>query len=559
MLKFSSTCTLPPDIVNFVSSPNTRGTWDIFWASLTTLFLCTWSVQHPNLPGQKSSHGLKARLAELPKRLALMLMTLIAPEFLLMKAIGDLSAAKALSEEIGWRAERDHAEWSIEHSYLLNMGGILISFTDETPESPQLVAPSIIPSQPSLHSTVAGQGTTTIAEESIETAGQGEVMEPMSVLSLQSTTALPKLAASTSGGLVLEKAVATTASTHNTVTKADRKAKVVETLTPHQKNLLRLVLLRERRLPACDDRNTLLIRDALVAMKSKISSGEYNNRTFININYMAINLVRLRESTWALDGAQFIRARELGLVASIPNITKDEIEDKSNSDFIVKFLACVQVGWEILQLLIRWGKHIPASQLEIVTVAYSFLTFFVYTMNWKKPQDVQTPWTISALRYATVEELITLADIGPQYVSGAFTGFRYTMPEHALHSNFKGLDGWNTSGGILSWIGAIAGGLLFGLFHCAAWSFNFPTPIERLLWRIASVITGAIPVAFGFRTALIPLVESAKNRQRWPVIEDNLLPTAGMCVVAVYTFSRCVLLVETFRSLFYLVPDTFLS
>lgn len=31
--------------------------------------------------------------------------------------------------------------------------------------------------------------------------------------------------------------------------------------------------------------------------------------------------------------------------------------------------------------------------------------------------------------------------------------------------------------------------VLFGASHCAAWNFEFPTSLERLLWRSSSVLT----------------------------------------------------------------------
>jgi hypothetical protein len=41
-------------------------------------------------------------------------------------------------------------------------------------------------------------------------------------------------------------------------------------------------------------------------------------------------------------------ARELGIISHIPNISTSEIADKNRSDFLVKFLAVIHVGWQIV-------------------------------------------------------------------------------------------------------------------------------------------------------------------------------------------------------------------
>jgi hypothetical protein len=56
----------------------------------------------------------------------MMVFTLLAPEFLLLKAIGDLSCAVALTEQIQERTKKDGAEWSRVHSLLTNMGGFVV-------------------------------------------------------------------------------------------------------------------------------------------------------------------------------------------------------------------------------------------------------------------------------------------------------------------------------------------------------------------------------------------------------------------------------------------------
>ncbi|EXJ63286.1 uncharacterized protein A1O5_11607 [Cladophialophora psammophila CBS 110553] len=36
--------------IGFTPSPNQRGTIDVLWPCLFTVFICTWTVVHPNIP-----------------------------------------------------------------------------------------------------------------------------------------------------------------------------------------------------------------------------------------------------------------------------------------------------------------------------------------------------------------------------------------------------------------------------------------------------------------------------------------------------------------------------
>src|SRR5438045_2076093 len=50
---FHPNCTFPHKTVNLVTSPEIRGTFNILWSCLFTLLICTWTIQHLNVPAQK--------------------------------------------------------------------------------------------------------------------------------------------------------------------------------------------------------------------------------------------------------------------------------------------------------------------------------------------------------------------------------------------------------------------------------------------------------------------------------------------------------------------------
>jgi hypothetical protein len=124
---------------------------------------------------------------------------------------------------------------------------------------------------------------------------------------------------------------------------------------------------------------------------------------------------------------------------------------------------------------------------------------------------------VRANRHPTREEIVELAEKGPSYVGGIFTGDQYSIPEHAIHSHCRDArPRLDLEGGFLGWAGGVFCGMLFGLLHCAAWDFHFPTPVERLLWRIAAVETSLLPLICGPHSMglfVVEQIQHAKGRK----------------------------------------------
>jgi hypothetical protein len=102
-------------------------------------------------------------------------------------------------------------------------------------------------------------------------------------------------------------------------------------------------------------------------------------------------------------------AREPSIISEIPNISNSEIEDKSKSDFLVKFLAVIHAGWQIIQLIWRWAEGLPSSQMEVATVGFSLCALCTYLHYRSKPQDVKTPHFVRANRYLNPRACNTFA------------------------------------------------------------------------------------------------------------------------------------------------------
>ena len=116
--------------VGWTPSPNRRGTIDILWICAFTLFICTWTVLHPNIPTQEE---VRAQWTQWPfwrKRLkpaGLLLLTVAAPELVVALAVRDWLWARASIREmrdLGF----DDWQWSMSHAFFANMGGFVLYF-----------------------------------------------------------------------------------------------------------------------------------------------------------------------------------------------------------------------------------------------------------------------------------------------------------------------------------------------------------------------------------------------------------------------------------------------
>ncbi|KAF2496196.1 hypothetical protein BU16DRAFT_509060 [Lophium mytilinum] len=135
MHTFQPNCTLPPAHTGFVKGPNVRSSLEIVWSCLSLLFLCTWSIQHLNVPAQ-ARPSLKRQAYFFQRKIAGMLFTLFAPELVLGVALNELASAWSCTKYLKEFAEEDDVEWTLTHSFFANMGGFAIRFPvqEETPD-----------------------------------------------------------------------------------------------------------------------------------------------------------------------------------------------------------------------------------------------------------------------------------------------------------------------------------------------------------------------------------------------------------------------------------------
>ena len=82
---------------------------------------------------------------------------------------------------------------------------------------------------------------------------------------------------------------------------------------------------------------------------------------------------------------------ELAKMGLLPQLSKEEIEDKSKADTIAKALICIQAGWFFVQSMTRLANGLPLTLLEIHTLTHVGCALGMYLLWFKKPYNVSRP------------------------------------------------------------------------------------------------------------------------------------------------------------------------
>ena len=109
------------------SAPNERGTIDIIWSCVSTVFLCLWSMLHLNVPAPSDGFWTifwrKARW---------LLLGVLAPEVPMLMACGQWSSAKRSVQQMRDLGFNDD-QWTMSHAFFADSGGIVLQLQDDEP------------------------------------------------------------------------------------------------------------------------------------------------------------------------------------------------------------------------------------------------------------------------------------------------------------------------------------------------------------------------------------------------------------------------------------------
>ncbi|EDR14201.1 uncharacterized protein LACBIDRAFT_229647, partial [Laccaria bicolor S238N-H82] len=252
-----------------------------------------------------------------------------------------------------------------------------------------------------------------------------------------------------------------------------------------------------------------------------------------------------------------------------PSITEEEIADKSKGDMLSKSLVVFQTFWFFVQCIARGVQGLVITELKLVTLAFAALNGVMHFFWWHKPLDVRSPVTIH-LKEATESNLVIghlpvqqenlrspdsdldgcvpeevvdkkATKTTPPSFSGPLRRNNSRVPTYYAH---KFDCEWEWELRIL--VVCTLFGVVFGSIHCIAWAFTFPSHVERVLWRTASLIVTCVPLL----NALLSILYSSLFESLWQSAVEYSI-AAGFVL---YGLARMVLLVQAFTSLRALTP-----
>ncbi|KAE8452661.1 hypothetical protein EG329_013920 [Mollisiaceae sp. DMI_Dod_QoI] len=224
----------------------------------------------------------------------------------------------------------------------------------------------------------------------------------------------------------------------------------------------------------------------------------------------------------AIQPLCFILYRFRGMQSvSIPFPSRADIEDKGKADLLVKLFAILQISWLVLSVIDRGVMGLPVSQLEVATVAFSTIAIATYLCNLWKPKDVDMP--INLLLPANPNKGIAIE----WFNQVSFFGIIFDPPKRDYRAGLYKSRVSNDKIRMLGLVPLISittaiSTLFFGGLHCIAWSFDFPSKAESLIWRIASIISASLPCIALFGNIIVAKHTGNQRRSSLLFIRSRL-------------------------------------
>lgn len=221
--------------------------------------------------------------------------------------------------------------------------------------------------------------------------------------------------------------------------------------------------------------------------------------------------MQARDSTpFPIHGLHLIHLLKEGYL-KLPEITSEEISDKSKANLLAKALVCLQTGWFVVQCLGRLGQGLPIKTLELITISYVWCTWAIYAQWLNKPLDVATPMVHKTEA--------SMADILRKAGPAASEPYRQTP----LDFVFDGRNSWTLNvqpffhfrvdprerpmprilNDSLPWLDSVFDTVVcifvivfYGAIHMFGWNRHFPTSTEQTIWRLAALVLLCSTAAF---------------------------------------------------------------
>jgi hypothetical protein len=207
------------------------------------------------------------------------------------------------------------------------------------------------------------------------------------------------------------------------------------------------------------------------------------------------------------------------------DITEEYILDQAASSSLSKALLIVQVVWFCTNCTSRLSQGLPLSLLDVSTAAHALCTLITYFVWWSKPVNVAAPTLMRERKARSVYALLNCThdeyDEALEMARKRAAGDLSTLPgTHGSEKIVLAADALQpllstperlipfhgfTKGSQKLFPGTISSkishenrfsmpitlgisSVAYGLVHFLAWGGQFPTPLERVLWQVSSLV-----------------------------------------------------------------------
>ncbi|KAI0410336.1 hypothetical protein F5X98DRAFT_359757 [Xylaria grammica] len=433
-------------IVGWQAGPTDRGTLTLVYSCLITIFACTWTVLHLNVPAVDDGPWTLAM-----RKAKWMAITILFPEFIFSKAICDLrlalydlrefdkQAQGRYKSKLTWR----HRDGSYEHIYSWKV--------EYVPQAKFVYW--ILGLQPPLdpNSTIedlANEEGNRIPENTAECEHAGEIeMSHLRSGVTEGEDNNPSRRSSSPGR---------TSSFQGQVTEVPHPQKWTITHA-HFANMGGVLYARNH------SRWSIPYESPDYRTLTGILLG---NRYTWDDNHPLSNLI----------------------------LDKRDIEDKSKADSLLRSLTVLQALWVIVTAIARGANGLPVSQLEIATSAFSVSAAATYAACWWKPKDVSKPIQIhkpaSGKQKPNTDSMVQQFVLRLTNLSRASWNSRWILDQKRVPNDMVWMEGQTP----LIFTLMACSSFVFGGIHLIAWNFQFPSYPELILWRVSSLISSILPL-----------------------------------------------------------------
>ncbi|KIJ07202.1 hypothetical protein PAXINDRAFT_103058 [Paxillus involutus ATCC 200175] len=194
-----------------------------------------------------------------------------------------------------------------------------------------------------------------------------------------------------------------------------------------------------------------------------------------------------------------------------PDITEEEIADRSKSDGLAKVILVLQLSWFILQVVVRGTHHLAITLVEIDTLAMAALSIPMFFFWWNKPMAPRRPHILYLKDTSLLKDAREMHRTSFLYVAAIFNNgysteslhrqddiwHAYRRPQWARQEYMCGRR--EEVPAIYSGLVMVIGWILLGAVHMIAWDFQFPGQAEKIMWRVTALTLIGAAVVYSIR------------------------------------------------------------